>query len=88
MRDKFDRYLDRESRQAFFQHYRAATSLFAVSDEEENAIVPSCRDPRDNKFLAFARHCSARLLISSDDDLLILNPWQSIPILTPAQFLK
>lgn len=88
MRDKFDRYLDLESRQRFFQHYRTATSLFAVSDDEEIAITPTCRDPRDNKFLALAWHCSAHLLISSDEDLLILNPWQNIPILTPVQFLQ
>jgi len=31
MRDKFDRYLDRESRQIFLHHYRVATSLFPRS---------------------------------------------------------
>ena len=27
------------------------------------------------------------LIISSDQDLLVLNPWRGIPILTPAQFV-
>jgi uncharacterized protein len=88
MRDKFDRYLDRESRQNFLQHYRAATSLFLVNVNEENVLMPPSRDPSDNKFLALALHCSAQCLISSDDDLLVLHPWQNIPILTPAQFLQ
>ena len=88
LRDKFDCYLDKESRQNFIKHYRAATAIFPVSIEEENALIPPCRDPRDNKFLALALHCSARVLVSSDDDLLTLNPWQGIAILTPAQFLQ
>lgn len=88
MRDKFNRYLDWESRQDFLQHYRAETSLFTVNVNEEINLMPPCRDPRDNKFLALAMHCSAHQLISSDDDLLVLNPWQNIAILTPAQFLQ
>lgn len=87
MRDKFDRYLDQESRCIFFQQYRSASLLFPVTELETNVITPPCRDPRDNKFLALALHCSAHMLISSDDDLLVLNPWQNIPILTPVQFL-
>jgi uncharacterized protein len=88
LRDKFDRYLDRESRQEFIDHYRAASALFPVTVDEEKALIPPCRDPRDNKFLALALHCSAQFLISSDDDLLVLNPWQDITILSPSQFLQ
>lgn len=88
MRDKFDRYLDKDSRLQFVRHYQANTMLFAVTIEEEISLTPPCRDPQDHKFLALARHCSAQLLISSDADLLVLNPWQNIPILTPAQFLN
>ncbi len=86
LRDKFDRYLDRECRLSFLQHYHGATALFPVTIEEENVLMPPCRDSRDNKFLALALHCSANLLISSDDDLLALNPWQDITILTPAHY--
>jgi putative PIN family toxin of toxin-antitoxin system len=59
-----------------------------VTIDEEDALMPACRDPRDNRFLALAWHCSANLLISSDDDLLVLNPWKNIKILTPAQFIQ
>lgn len=87
LRKKFDRYLDRDSRLDFFQRYRHQVLLFPVTEAEETALPQACRDPRDNKFLALALHCSADVLVTSDDDLLALNPWQSIPILTPAQFL-
>ena len=88
LRKKFDRYLDRDSRLDFFQRYRNQVLLFPVTEAAEAALPQACRDPRDNKFLALAAHCSADVLVSSDDDLLVLNPWQDIPILTPAQFLK
>lgn len=87
-RRKFDRYLDRDSRMDFFQRYRNQVLLFPVTEAAETALPQACRDPRDNKFLALAAHCSADVLVSSDDDLLALHPWQGIPILTPAQFLK
>lgn len=88
MRDRFDRYVDQASRREFVRHYRATTVLFSVSDREASAVRPSCRDPGDDKFLALAVHCSARALIASDDDLLVLNPWNGIAIQTPAQFLS
>lgn len=88
LRKKFDRYLDRDSRLGFFQRYRNPVLLFPVTEAAETALPQACRDPRDNKFLALAAYCSADVLVSSDDDLLVLNPWQDIPILTPAQFLK
>lgn len=87
-RKKFDRYLDRDSRLEFFQRYRNQVLLFPVTEAEEAALPQVCRDQRDIKFLALAAHCSADVLVSSDDDLLALNPWQGIPILSPAQFLR
>lgn len=86
MRDKFDRYLDRETRGDFLILYRSHVRLFPVSEAEEMALPQPCRDPRDNKFLALALYCSADALVSSDDDLLTLNPYQGIPILTPKQY--
>lgn len=88
LREKFDRYLDRDRRLDFLQRYRHQVLLFPVTEVDEAALPHACRDPRDNKFLALALRCSADVLVSSDDDLLVLNPWQDIPILTPAQFLK
>ena len=87
MREKFDRYLDQQTRQEFLAMYRFHVRLFPVTETEEAALPLSCRDPRDNKFLALALNCSADVLISSDDDLLILNSYQGIPILTRKEYL-
>ncbi|MEK6664288.1 MAG: putative toxin-antitoxin system toxin component, PIN family [Pseudomonadota bacterium] len=88
MRDKFDRYLDQATRREFLALYRRHARLFNVTEAEEAALPQACRDPRDNKFLALALHCSADALVSSDDDLLVLNPYQGIPIWTPKEFLQ
>lgn len=87
IRDKFDRYLDQTSRREFLEMYRRYTRLFNVTEAEEAALPQPCRDARDNKFLALITYCGADMLVTSDDDLLILNPYQAIPILTPKDFL-
>lgn len=86
-RDKFDRYLDLSTRLEFFQLYRRHVHLFPVSEAEEKALPQPCRDPRDNKFLALALTCTAEVLISSDEDLLTLNPYQRIRIISPREYL-
>lgn len=50
--------------------------------------ITDCRDPKDNKFLEVALTGGADFLVSGDADLLSMNPYRSIPILTPAEFLK
>ena len=88
MRDKFDRYLDRESREKFISLYRKHGELFTVPEDEVNSLNPACRDPHDNKFLALALSCEADVLITSDDDLLVLHPYHGIPVQTPKDFLS
>ena len=86
-RDKFDRYLDAETRMAFVLLHRRHAHLFAVPHADELAVQPACRDPKDNKFLALAQVCEADAIISSDHDLLALHPWRSIAVLSPADFV-
>jgi putative PIN family toxin of toxin-antitoxin system len=86
-REKFDRYLDRVDRLEFFEIYRRHIHLFPVSEAEEAALQTSCRDAHDNKFLALALTCTANVLISSDEDLLTLNPYQHIPVILPRDYL-
>jgi len=88
LRPKFDRYQLRDVRMAFAAILRRQVHLFAVSEADEVNVEPPCRDPKDNKFLALAKVCDADVLISSDADLLVLHPWQGVPILTPAAFMK
>ncbi len=49
--------------------------------------VADCRDPKDDKFLDVALAGEADYLISGDLDLVSMNPYRSIPIITPAEFL-
>lgn len=49
--------------------------------------VVTCRDPTDDKFLEVAVNGGADLLLSGDKDLLVLNPFRGIPIVTPTGFL-
>jgi len=86
-RNKFDRYLDRKSRRAFVALMRRNMHLFAVQPADLVAVDPPCRDPMDNKFLALALVSEADALVGSDEDLLVLQPWREIPIMTPAAFL-
>lgn len=57
----------------------------AVMPQEK---ITACRDPDDNKFLEVAVAGDADLIVSGDGDLLVLNPFRDIPIVTPRAFLK
>ena len=57
------------------------------------AVVPqehvvACRDPDDDKFLEVAVSGKADVLVTGDEDLLVLHPFAGIPILSPAAFLR
>ena len=47
-----------------------------------------CRDPKDNLLLEVAVAARASILVTGDQDLLVLHPFRRISILTPAQFLQ
>ena len=49
---------------------------------------PVCRDPDDDAVLALAVAARVELIVSGDGDLLALQAFDGIPILTPAQALK
>lgn len=85
---KFDRYLEREARRQFVALVQRHTHLFAVKSAELDAIEPRCRDPKDHQFLALAAVAGAGVLVSSDDDLLVLQPWNNVTILRPAEFVS
>jgi putative PIN family toxin of toxin-antitoxin system len=48
--------------------------------------VTGYRDPKDDKFLELAVNGKADLIVSGDTDLLILDTFRGIPIITPAAF--
>ena len=47
-----------------------------------------CRDPDDDKFLHCAVSAGARVLVSSDNDLLVLKRVAGVDILTPRKLLQ
>ncbi len=49
--------------------------------------IVACRDPKDDLFLNVAVSGQADAIVSGDEDLLVLHPFEGIPILSPAEFL-
>jgi len=87
LRPVFDRYASRKSRKEFIELYRRNARIFAVDDSACTNVKPPCRDPKDNKFLALMLAAEANVLVSSDQDLLILHPWRGMSVVTPGKFL-
>jgi putative PIN family toxin of toxin-antitoxin system len=81
-RARFDKYVPAAQRLEFL----AALVHSAAIVEIEQAVT-GCRDPRNDKFLSLAVSGQADFLVSGDQDLLALNPFQGIAIVTPAEFL-
>jgi putative PIN family toxin of toxin-antitoxin system len=50
--------------------------------------VTDCRDAKDNIYLELALESAAETIVSSDDDLLVLNPWRGVRILSPAGYVR
>ena len=46
-----------------------------------------CRDKDDNKFIECAVDCDANYIITGDKDLLVLEKYNDIGIVTPKEFL-
>ena len=61
--------------------------VFAVAELVPiTETVAVCRDPDDDKFLELAVNGRADVIISGDADLLVLDTFRGIPIITPAAF--
>ena len=50
--------------------------------------IEACRDPKDNIVLETAIAANASVIVTGDKDLLVLNPFRHISILSPRDFLK
>jgi putative PIN family toxin of toxin-antitoxin system len=59
----------------------AAAELVTITER-----VTGCRDPKDDKFLELAVNGHADVIVSGDADLLVLDTFRNIPIITPAAF--
>ena len=81
-RKKFVKYFTVEEKQEFIVKLIESAELVAITES-----IDVCRDPKDNKFLELAVSGEADFIISGDRDLLVLNPFRNIEIITANDFL-
>jgi putative PIN family toxin of toxin-antitoxin system len=82
-RSKFDRYISVQDRQQFLRLLGRVAELVPIVHS-----VRECRDPKDDKFLELALNGRADLILTGDSDLLSMNPWRDVPVLSPAEYLR
>lgn len=81
-RKQFRRYIDEEDARNFVAALARESELIDVDVQ-----IKTCRDPKDDKFLEVAVSGRATHLITGDTDLLVLDPFQGVRILSPQGFL-
>ena len=81
-RPYFARLIDAEAR-IWLGNLMEAAELVAITER-----IAACRDPTDDKFLELAISGHAEAIVTGDADLLALDPFRGIPIVTPAIFLQ
>ena len=81
-RPRLSALIDPEA-QAWLRRLMVTAELVVISER-----IAACRDPTDDKFLELAVNGRADLIVSGDSDLLALNPFREIPIVTPAAFVQ
>jgi uncharacterized protein len=82
-RTKFRKYITDEEREEFLNSFINRGILIEVVD-----VVKECRDPKDDKILELSLSGKTDLIISGDQDLLVLSPFRSVEILSVEQFLQ
>ncbi len=80
---KFDKHFGLELRETAIEEYERLCTIVSVPTH-----IHACRDPRDDKFLEAALHGQADAIVTGDLDLLALDPFHGVRILTPAAFLE
>jgi predicted nucleic acid-binding protein len=76
------RFIDVDLRVELLDQFVSGTMWF-----EPAISVTDCRDPTDNKYLELALAAQAATIVSSDQDLLVLQPWRGSLIERPAEYL-
>ena len=79
----FDRYVSRGRREALLRRLAAVVEIVDVLQP-----IHASRDPHDDKFLEAAVNGRASVIVTGDRDLLVLNPFRGIAIVTPAQYVS
>jgi len=82
-RPKFERYVTSTEKDLFISWLAESVHFIDISQ-----TITACRDRKDDKFLELAVNGNAELIVSGDQDLLILNPFREISIVTVKDFLE
>ncbi|GAP98171.1 hypothetical protein NIES2104_47240 [Leptolyngbya sp. NIES-2104] len=82
-REKFDRFVTSEERDEFLETFVERATLVEIIER-----VQECRDPKDDKILELALNGQAEYIVSGDKDLLVLNPFRDVKIVTAEEFLR
>lgn len=85
-RAKFDAILVRSKT----TREQALSEMRQLSEVIEPPALPApvCRDPDDDEVLALALAAQVDLIVSGDEDLLVRQVFEGVPIVTPAQALQ
>ena len=81
-REKFDKYVTHDERMRFIVGFLKIAEMI-----ETGETIAICRDPKDDKLLELAVGGNAGFLVTGDKDLLVLNPFRGVEIITPREFL-
>ena len=82
-RPKFRKYISEASRDHILDILGAAALMFEPVEQ-----VTDCRDKKDNKYLELALTAGASIIVSSDDDLLVLDSWRGVRIVRPVDYVR
>ena len=82
-REKFDKYVTRDDRMHFMVSFLKVAEIIEI---KETILV--CRDPKDDKLLELAVSGNADFLVTGDQDLLVINSFRGVEIITPLEFLE
>ena len=80
---KFDKYIPLSRRMVFYYDFEMEAFPIIIRH-----TINACRDPKDDKFLELAKSAYADCIVTKDDDLLVLHPFDDIPILNVTDFLN
>jgi uncharacterized protein len=79
---KHQKYASIEKRLHFYDIFKANTQAVTVIES-----ITACRDPKDDMVLELAVAAGSLIIVSGDKDLLTMNPFRGIEILSPRQFI-
>jgi putative PIN family toxin of toxin-antitoxin system len=82
-REKFHAYVSIQDREEFLRMLGRIVEMVTILH-----AVHDCRDDRDNQILEVAVNGQAQVIVTGDEDLLVLNPFRGISILSPFDYLK